>query len=96
MRDNCSEAVEIVLNQKKLTPVCSFPVAVQFNAPVPLWKRLLDLTVILLSVPVTISVGVVIALIIKLGSRGPVIFRQERVGYNRMRRPICIKGTLQI
>lgn len=51
----------------------------------PLWKRLLDVTVILLSAPITISVGVVIALTIKFGSKGPIIFRQERVGHKGQR-----------
>jgi len=78
-RNNFSEAVEIVLNQKIRTPDRS---AVSRKTLVaPLWKRALDLTVILLSAPITIMIGAVIALIIKVGSRGPVIFRQERVGY---------------
>lgn len=47
----------------------------------PLWKRALDLGVILLFLPVIALVGAAVMLLIKLGSRGPVIFRQERVGY---------------
>ncbi len=56
----------------------------------PLWKRVLDVTVILLSAPITLFVGACIAVIIKVGSPGPVIFRQERVGY-KGRRFVCFK-----
>ncbi len=50
-------------------------------AAIPLWKRLLDLSCILLASPVVFLVMGFIALGIKLISRGPVFFRQERVGY---------------
>jgi lipopolysaccharide/colanic/teichoic acid biosynthesis glycosyltransferase len=46
-----------------------------------LWKRALDLTVIVLLSPAALLIGAVVALIIRCGSRGPVIFRQRRVGY---------------
>lgn len=57
---------------------------------VPLWKRLLDALIILVTVPLTILVGGIIAAIIKFGSPGPVIFRQERVGY-KGERFVCFK-----
>lgn len=43
-------------------------------------KRAFDLALILVSLPVLIPVVAVLALVIKLGSRGPVFFVQERVG----------------
>lgn len=43
-------------------------------------KRLLDLTLIALSLPITLPLFGFIALWIKLTSRGPVFFRQERLG----------------
>jgi len=43
-------------------------------------KRMLDLTVVLLLLPVLIPAMVVVALAIKIDSRGPVFFRQPRVG----------------
>lgn len=43
-------------------------------------QRLLDLAVVLLVAVPVVSVGVVCALAIKATSRGPVFFRQERVG----------------
>ncbi|MBV8485299.1 MAG: sugar transferase [Verrucomicrobia bacterium] len=45
------------------------------------WKRVIDLTSIFLSLPVWLSVFVVVALWIKLVSRGPLFFCQERLGY---------------
>jgi len=50
------------------------------SARAPQWKRVLDVTVIALSMPVTLPVITVIALAVKLLSRGPVLFRQERIG----------------
>lgn len=58
--------------------------------PIPLWKRALDIALILVSSPITILAGAVIVCIVKVSSRGPVLFRQERVGY-RGRRFICLK-----
>jgi exopolysaccharide production protein ExoY len=57
---------------------------------VPTWKRLLDATCILLSMPVWLPVVMVLALWIKLASPGPIFFRQERVG-NRGRRFMILK-----
>ncbi|HLX96267.1 MAG TPA: sugar transferase [Verrucomicrobiae bacterium] len=54
------------------------------------WKRTLDALLILLSLPVLIPLALLAALLIRSGSRGPVLFRQERVGY-RGRRFTCFK-----
>ena len=79
------------MNQKIRTSDRSSSEALNVKASAaPLWKRLLDASVILLTAPITILVGVVIASIIKLGSPGPVIFRQERVGY-KGQRFVCFK-----
>jgi lipopolysaccharide/colanic/teichoic acid biosynthesis glycosyltransferase len=51
------------------------------TAKLPSWKRTLDLGVILLFSPVLILAGGLVALLVKLGSPGPVLFRQLRVGY---------------
>lgn len=54
---------------------------VELAVNLPLWKRTLDLGVILLFSPILILVGIAVALLVKLGSPGPVLFRQRRVGY---------------
>ena len=52
---------------------------------IPLWKRILDGICILISLPLTLPVFLLIALWIKLVSRGPVFFSQERVGFEGSR-----------
>lgn len=47
----------------------------------PLWKRVLDLGIIFVLLPGLLVVGGVVALVVTCGSRGPVFFRQRRVGY---------------
>jgi lipopolysaccharide/colanic/teichoic acid biosynthesis glycosyltransferase len=60
------------------------------NREIPPWKRALDITLVLLALPVLVPVMVFIAVLIALVSDGPVLFRQERVGY-RGRRFRCFK-----
>jgi lipopolysaccharide/colanic/teichoic acid biosynthesis glycosyltransferase len=48
---------------------------------IPSWKRLLDITFILLTLPLWLPVVLVVALWIRIVSPGPIFFRQERVGY---------------
>jgi lipopolysaccharide/colanic/teichoic acid biosynthesis glycosyltransferase len=52
---------------------------------IPSWKRILDITCILLSLPVLLPVVALVTLWIKLVSPGPIFFRQERVGYRERR-----------
>jgi lipopolysaccharide/colanic/teichoic acid biosynthesis glycosyltransferase len=62
----------------------SLETSCQANAPtarLPIWKRALDLGVILFFSPLLVLIAGVIALLIKMGSPGPVMFRQLRVGY---------------
>ena len=47
----------------------------------PGWKRGLDLGLIALASPVLLMLSAIVALAIKLGSSGPLFFRQQRVGY---------------
>ena len=47
----------------------------------PLWKRTLDLGVVVLSLPAILPIGLLIAAYIKLVSRGPIFFRQDRIGF---------------
>jgi len=54
------------------------------------WKRPLDVFLILLALPFLIPLALLLAVLICSGSRGPVLFGQERVGY-RGRRFTCFK-----
>lgn len=54
------------------------------------WKRTQDALLILLILPILIPLALLIALLIRSVSAGPVLFRQERVGY-RGRRFRCFK-----
>src|SRR6185312_15282382 len=63
---------------------------VAHSGGVPWWKRALDITLILLAMPVLLPICLFVAAIVKLVSPGPVFFQQERVGY-RGRRFMCFK-----
>ena len=57
---------------------------------VPRWKRALDVTCVLLTMPLWMPVWIAIAIAVKLVSPGPTLFRQKRVGH--MGRPFyCLK-----
>ena len=60
------------------------------NARIPTWKRVLDLTCILLTLPCWLPLMLLIAFGIKLISPGPILFRQVRVGH-KGRQFICLK-----
>ncbi|HTR42712.1 MAG TPA: sugar transferase [Pseudomonadales bacterium] len=47
---------------------------------IPPWKRVLDIGMIILALPLLIPLVLVLALIIRLVSKGPVLFKQERIG----------------
>ncbi|HEX3800845.1 MAG TPA: sugar transferase [Verrucomicrobiae bacterium] len=52
---------------------------------IPRWKRVLDIALILLALPVLFPVMLGIALFVRCVSAGPVLFRQERVGHRGSR-----------
>ncbi len=60
------------------------------SVQVPAWKRLLDIACILIALPVLVPLMLIIAFAVRIGSTGPVLFVQERVGY-RGRRFTCLK-----
>ncbi len=62
----------------------------QFDAVVPKWKRVLDLAMIAVTAPAWGPLMLLLAAGIKLVSRGPVLFRQERIGFGE-RKFVCLK-----
>ena len=56
-------------------------VASEQTTGLPLWKRALDLALIVAVLPGLLILGVGTALVVLCGSRGPVLFRQRRVGH---------------
>lgn len=56
----------------------------------PIWKRVLDLALILILAPALLLLGGLVAALIKLGSAGPIFFRQRRVGF-KGKEFICFK-----
>jgi lipopolysaccharide/colanic/teichoic acid biosynthesis glycosyltransferase len=54
------------------------------------WKRALDLSLLMILLPGLMLIGGLVALIVRLGSSGPVFFRQKRVGY-KGKEFVCLK-----
>jgi lipopolysaccharide/colanic/teichoic acid biosynthesis glycosyltransferase len=71
----------VVLNQETNQVVTVKNQQQDGTSGLPLWKRILDLAIILLLLPGVLLIGVLVALVIKLGSKGPIFFSQTRVGY---------------
>lgn len=49
----------------------------------PRWKRMLDITCIILSLPCWLPMMLFVMGLIRLSSPGPILYRQQRVGYRR-------------
>jgi len=47
----------------------------------PLWKRALDLGLIVILSPFLVLLGLVVSVLVKLSSPGPILFRQQRIGF---------------
>lgn len=52
------------------------------GAATPLWKRVLDLVLIVLLLPILLPALAVIAVFVRVSSPGPLLFRQTRIGRN--------------
>src|SRR5258708_19803012 len=62
----------------------------QMTSRIPAWKHILDLLFVLLTMPAWLPVMCVIAFGIKIVSRGPLFFCQERIGF-RNKPFTCLK-----
>ena len=68
----------------------------QGGAALPLWKRALDLALLIALLPGLLVLGLLVAAVVKAGSPGPIFFRQRRVGY-KGREFVCFKfRTMQV
>jgi lipopolysaccharide/colanic/teichoic acid biosynthesis glycosyltransferase len=62
----------------------------------PAWKCIIDVTFILLSMPIWLPVLICMTLWVKIASPGPIFFRQERVGYRGRRFMILKLRTMKV
>ena len=63
---------------------------------IPTWKRLLDLSLIFLTTPVWLSTMGFVGLWILMVSPGPLLYRQERIGYRGRRFMILKFRTMHV
>lgn len=63
---------------------------------IPTWKRLLDLSLIFLTIPIWLSAMVLVSLWILIVSPGPLLYRQERIGYRSRRFRILKFRTMHV
>lgn len=66
------------------------------QARVPLLKRALDLTCLLIALPTLLPLMIGIAILVKVVSPGPVFFRQERIGFRGRRFRIFKFRTMKV
>src|SRR5215470_1961752 len=50
-------------------------------ARIHIWKRLLDVSCVLIAIPSLLPLILIVSALIKLTSRGPILFKQERIGF---------------
>ena len=56
--------------------------AIQIDTRYLFYKRILDIVLTLLLLPLLLPICLVIAVLIRLDSKGPILFKQRRVGWN--------------
>lgn len=85
-------ASELAEATKARTTQREFPIP----AAIPAWKRPLDLLLLVAISPVVLPVMLAIALSIKLLSKGPILFRQHRIGYGGRRFELLKFRTMKV
>ena len=75
---------DILSNQAKNNAILSNPLIKISNGLMPVWqenfKRLLDVFISVIALIIFFPVFVILAILIKVGSKGPIMYKQERVG----------------
>ncbi len=78
------EFYDIVAGHLKTNQIYGFPLIKLFPSPMsPLEegvKRLMDIVFSLVGIIISLPISIIVAILIKLDSKGPVLFKQERVG----------------
>lgn len=82
----------LVFRHRLLTVSAPYPV----RDALPFWKRAVDLTCCLMALPVLGLCSLVMAIVTKCVSPGPVLFTQERVGYQGRRFKIFKFRTMKL
>jgi lipopolysaccharide/colanic/teichoic acid biosynthesis glycosyltransferase len=62
----------------------------------PGWKSALDITCILLSLPVWLPLMILLMLVTRIASPGPIFYRQERIGFGGRHFFICKFRTMKL
>lgn len=98
LKESSTENSQVILGSvsSSRVPVLSGPDEPPLPPAIPLWKRGLDLFLILLLAPVLIPVMLATALVIKWLSDGPVLFRQTRIGYGCRRFELLKFRTMKV
>lgn len=87
LRESVADSTPFLRGQRFMNP---FSQNIEPEGGLPRWKRVLDISFILLMLPLLIPLAIAIAVIIRMVSNGPILFQQERVGYLG-RRFMCLK-----
>lgn len=88
----CGNLLAFSLKLPRQRQVCGgFDIMNHVRYPgLPAWKRTMDILFILIALPAVLLISAAVALMIKIGSSGPVLFHQKRVG-QRGREFTCYK-----
>lgn len=77
---------EILSGQARTSQLYGIPLIDIMPELMPEWekklKRLLDVTISFFTLIITLPLSIIVAIAIKIDSKGPVFFRQERIGMN--------------
>jgi lipopolysaccharide/colanic/teichoic acid biosynthesis glycosyltransferase len=63
---------------------------------VPVWKRIFDVTCVVISLPCWLIVMICVALWVRVVSPGPIFFRQERIGFRGRRFTMLKFRTMKV
>ena len=81
-----SDLYEILSGQARTSQLYGIPLIDIMPELMPEWekklKRISDVTISLIILVLTLPLNILVALAIRLDSKGPVLFKQERIGMN--------------